>query len=182
MIMAMVTTNQREVLLSTSGTTTWSNVQISSYNSQAVSWGGFAAKLFSAGGQYQWVTWSLLVGFALPFPFWIGHKFFPKLRLDYLNTAVISSFVGLLNIGVNSVTMAWFIIGAWSQLYMRKYHSDWFIKYNYILSAALDGGTQVMVFILSFAVFGTAGSIVSKRVDHLQRLTSTASIPSLLGR
>lgn len=32
-----------------------------------------------------------------------------------------------------------------------------FIKYNYITSAALDGGTQVMVFILTFAVFGGSG-------------------------
>ena len=30
-------------------------------------------------------------------------------------------------------------------------------QYNYILSAALDGGTQVIVFILSFAVFGAGG-------------------------
>lgn len=29
--------------------------------------------------------------------------------------------------------------------------------YNYILSAALDGGTQVMVFILTSAVFGGSG-------------------------
>jgi hypothetical protein len=31
------------------------------------------------------------------------------------------------------------------------------VKYNYLVSAALDGGTQVIVFILSFAVFGGGG-------------------------
>ena len=31
------------------------------------------------------------------------------------------------------------------------------MKYNYILGGALDGGAQVMIFILSFAVFGAAG-------------------------
>jgi hypothetical protein len=56
-----------------------------------------------------------------------------------------------------SVTMAWFVIGAFSQFYLRKYRPNWFIKYNYILSAAMDGGTQVLVFILSFAVFGAGG-------------------------
>jgi hypothetical protein len=36
-----------------------------------------------------------------------------------------------------------------------------FRRYNYLLSAGLDGGTQVIVFILSFAVFGSSG----KQVD-----------------
>ena len=87
----------------------------------------------------------------------------PRLRLDYWNTAVISSFIGLLNVGVNSVTLAWFIGGVISQFYLRKYRPNWFIKYNYVLSAAMDGGTQVMVFILSFAVAGGGGQEVSLR-------------------
>ena len=32
------------------------------------------------------------------------------------------------------------------------------MKYNYILGGALDGGAQVMIFILSFAVFGASGT------------------------
>ena len=32
------------------------------------------------------------------------------------------------------------------------------MKYNYILGGALDGGAQVMNFILSFAVFGAVGT------------------------
>jgi OPT oligopeptide transporter protein len=183
-MMASIVTNQRDTLLNLSGTATWSGQAIQQYNSQAIAWGGFSTKLFSVGGQYQWVTLALLVGFLLPLPFWIGHRFFPKLGLDYFNTALISSYIGLLNVGVNAVTMPWFIIGAWSQLYMRKYHSDWFIKYNYILSAAMDGGTQVMVFILSFAVFGTGGAIAS--ITCTSRFSYTdlvaASVPPILGQ
>jgi hypothetical protein len=44
-----------------------------------------------------------------------------------------------------------------SQLWLRRYHPGWYRKYNYILGGALDGGAQVMIFILSFAVFGAAG-------------------------
>jgi len=33
----------------------------------------------------------------------------------------------------------------------------WYKKYNYILGGALDGGAQVMIFLLSFAVFGASG-------------------------
>ncbi|TID18028.1 OPT superfamily oligopeptide transporter [Venturia nashicola] len=152
-----ITTNQRETLLDIKGTSVWSG-QLQSFNSQAIMWGGLANQLFTAGKRYQWLTFSFLIGFALPVPFWIGHKVFPRLRLDYLNTALIASFIGLLNVGINSVTMPWFIIGAFSQGYLRKKRPNWFIKYNYILSAAMDGGTQVLVFILSFAVFGGSGT------------------------
>ena len=48
-------------------------------------------------------------------------------------------------------------MGLVSQLWLRKYHAGWYRKYNYILGGALDGGAQVMVFILSFAVFGASG-------------------------
>lgn len=131
------------------------------FNSQAVAWGGFSHSLFSAGKRYQWVTWAFLLGFLLPFPFWIAHKFLPKWRLDYWNTALIANYIGLLNIGVNSVTTPWFAIGAFSQFYLRKYRTNWFVKYNYVLSAAMEGGTHVMVFILAFAVNGAAGKEVS---------------------
>ena len=159
--MSSITTNQREILLSIEGSNIWSGQGPQNYNSQAIAWGGLAKDLFSAGGIYQWVTFAFLIGFLLPVPFWIGHRYFPRLRLDYLNTAIIANFIGLLYVGINSVTMPWFYVGVISQWYMRKYRPNWFIKYNYILSAAMDCGTQVIVFILSFAVFGGAGSAVS---------------------
>ena len=49
------------------------------------------------------------------------------------------------------------LVGLASQLWLRRYHPGWYRKYNYILGGALDGGAQVMIFILSFAVFGASG-------------------------
>lgn len=48
-------------------------------------------------------------------------------------------------------------MGIVSQIWLRNYHPRWYRKYNYILGGAFDGGAQVMVLILSFAVFGAAG-------------------------
>ena len=42
-----------------------------------------------------------------------------------------------------------------------RYRPRWFRKYNFLLSAALDGGTQVMVFVYSFAVGGASGTAIS---------------------
>jgi hypothetical protein len=75
--------------------------------------------------------------------------------------------------------MSYFAVAWFSQWFLRTRYPKWFAKYNYILGAgefasipiraagdlglirsrmlALDGGTQVMVFILSFAVLGAAG-------------------------
>ncbi|KAF2398970.1 oligopeptide transporter [Trichodelitschia bisporula] len=159
-IMSSITTNQREILLSVEGTNVWSGQVVQSYNSQAIAWGGLAKELFSVGGRYQWVTLAFIIGFFVPLPFWLLHRRWPKLRLDYWNTAIISYFIGWLCVGINSSILSYFIIGFFSQLYLRKKHPRWFVKYNYILSAAMDGGTQVLVFILTFAVFGGGGKEV----------------------
>ena len=43
----------------------------------------------------------------------------------------------------------YFIVAFASQWYLRTRYPRWFAKYNYILGAALDGGTQIAVFIVS---------------------------------
>jgi hypothetical protein len=53
-----------------------------------------------------------------------------------------------------------------SQVWLRKYHRKWYKSYNYILGGALDGGAQLMIFILSFAVFGAAG--VQRPFPHVR--------------
>ncbi len=58
--------------------------------------------------------------------------------------------------GQTSMITSCIIVGLISQLWLRRYHRVWYRKYNYILGGALDGGAQVMIFILSFAVFGAS--------------------------
>ncbi len=93
-------------------------------------------------------------------PFYLLHKAFPKLRFDYWNTAILVYFVGWLCVGINSSSLMYLVVGYVSQWYLRLYRPNWFIKYNYILSAAMDGGTQVLVFITTFGLQGGAGKNV----------------------
>lgn len=85
-------------------------------------------------------------------------------------TSCYSPYSGWLSVGINSSITSYFAIAFVSQVcshpaakfrlsracqyWMRKKYPKWFARYNYIIAAALDGGTQVMVFILSFAVQG----------------------------
>ena len=70
-------------------------------------------------------------------------------------------YMGWLFVGTNASILSYFTIGIGAQWWLRKYHPNIFVKYNYLVSAALDGGTQVIVFILSFAVFGGSGNAVA---------------------
>ena len=74
-----------------------------------------------------------------------------------LNTSIILQYSCYLSVGVNTQVNTSMALGVFSQWWVRTRYPRWFAKYNYILGAALDGGTQVMVFILSFAVQGAAG-------------------------
>lgn len=83
------------------------------------------------------------------------------------------------------------LIALFSQYYLRRYRTcspqslegcddwcadeifscqtgaTWFRKYNYLLSAGLDGGTQFMVFVATFAVFGGSGAPVVRSISTL---------------
>ena len=79
------------------------------------------------------------------------------IRVESVILPIIYSYASLMSQGTNSPVLSSIIVGLVSQLYLRKYHPGWFKKFNYILGGALDGGAQVMIFILSFAVFGASG-------------------------
>ena len=88
----------------------------------------------------------------------------------------LSQYTGWMYAGVNSTILSGVIIGVISQVWLRKYHSGWYREYNYILGGkfwrvisillrlliysspgAFDGGAQVLIFVLSFAVYGASG-------------------------
>ncbi|KAG2060361.1 OPT superfamily oligopeptide transporter [Suillus hirtellus] len=157
-LMDSIIDNQREILLSVQGTNIWSGQQPQAYNSQAIAWGGLARELFSSGQRYQWVPLSYIIGLAVPLPFWIIHRYWPKLRMDYCYTPIICAYISCLSVGINSSAMSYYSIAFLSQWWLRTRYPRWFKEYNYLVGAALDGGTQVMIFMLSFAVQGAGGT------------------------
>ncbi|MCJ1378457.1 hypothetical protein MMC17_001556 [Xylographa soralifera] len=158
-MMNSIVTNQFDVLTSIEGSNIWSGQNVQQYNTLAVAW-SIAGHMFSVGGRYEWVTLSFLVGFIVPLPFYFAYKLTRIEAFRYINISIILWYMGWLFVGVNSSITVYFALGFMAQFYMRKYHPRIFVKYNYLVSAALDGGTQVIVFILSFAVDGDSGMSV----------------------
>jgi len=155
-MMQTIVTAQAPILLSSEGSNIWSGQNVQQYNTLAVAW-SVASEMFSVGARYQWVTLSYLLGFFVPIPFWILYRYTRLEVFRYFNLSIILWYMGWLFVGVNSSIFSYFVLGIGAQLYLRRYHPATFNKYNYLVSAALDGGTQVIVFILSFAVFGGSG-------------------------
>ena len=116
--------------------------------------------MFSIGRTYSWIVLALPLGFVIPVPFYLLHKRVPHLRLDYFVTPVICWYLGYLSVGINSSVGLYFVIGFFVQFFVRKRYPVWFIRYNYLLAAAISGGTEMLVFGTTFAVQGASGKAV----------------------
>ncbi|KAG8716814.1 hypothetical protein FRC08_008755 [Ceratobasidium sp. 394] len=158
-VMASITSARREVLLDPTGTNVWSGATVQSLNSAAVTW-SLAGQLYGIHGSCKWVPIGLILGMIPTTIQYFIWKKWPKIgpvEVDKLMLPVIYMYAGSLVAGVNSITTSIILVGVISQVWLRRRHPRWYNKYNYILGGGLDGGTQTIVFILSFAVFGASG-------------------------
>ncbi|KAI0316557.1 oligopeptide transporter [Amylostereum chailletii] len=158
-VMVSIVTAQREVLLDPIGTNVWSGQTVQSLNSNAVTW-ALAKDLYGSNGEYFIIPMALFIGAGAVFIHWLVYKRWPKIgsfRIDSVVLPIIFTYSAILGSGVNSSITSSILVGIVSQLWLRRYHPGWYRKYNYLLGGALDGGAQVMIFVLSFAVFGASG-------------------------
>ncbi|TCD60776.1 hypothetical protein EIP91_009533, partial [Steccherinum ochraceum] len=159
-IMKVIIVAQRDILLDVQGSNVWSGQQVQSYNSDAITWGALGNHLYTPSGRYGIVPMSIIIGLAIPLPFWLVHLKFPKLGANRVVTPILCWTLGYLSVGINSSVFTTFCMAVFSQYYLRRFRPRWFRKYNFLMSAALDGGTQVMVFVFTFAVGGGSGKVI----------------------
>jgi len=156
--------SQREALLLPNGNGIYSGTLVQNYGASAVAWGKFSNELYTWGRRYVSVPLALGYGLCLPIPFYILHKFWPHKYLKDFNIPLVMGFVALGVVGVNSGRAMYLLVGLASQVWARIYHPKWFYKYNYVVSAALDGGTQIIILLLSMTVQGGLGSLLSLKI------------------
>lgn len=139
-----------------------------------------SADLYSVGSRYILVPVGLALGFILVFLHRVvvhvsltfsGHvkriadiiQFKPYIRgfdLRDINMPTLTVYSGLLGFQQTqtSPVASTIVAGLFVQYYLRNYRPRIFKDYSYLVTAALDGGSLLCIFILSFAVFGAAGS------------------------
>jgi hypothetical protein len=111
-IMLSVISQQREALLSISGTRVsvpalvfylridtvlcilqlWSGQNAQSYNSNAIAYGALAQQMFASGKTYQMVPAALGIGCLLPIPVWLLHRRFPNFGFNNIHTYIITQY------------------------------------------------------------------------------------------
>ncbi|KAF7365019.1 Oligopeptide transporter [Mycena venus] len=173
-MMKTIVANNRAILKDPIGSRLWSGWIVQQYNSAyfvlivpepaSIAMGALGKELFAFGKPYWLIPFAMFLGLFMPIPFWLIWKFSnPKSKLAkfmrYLNLPIILLYIGFLPYSVNGQWTSCMIIGVYSQWWLRTRRPRWFAKYNYILSAALDGG-RLSFFILSFAVFGASGNAI----------------------
>ncbi|KAJ4479714.1 OPT oligopeptide transporter protein-domain-containing protein [Lentinula edodes] len=139
---------------------TCQNVQV--FGTASIIWGAIGSRLqFTEGHSYYPLMFCFLIGAACPAILWVLTKKFPRSKLGYINFPVIfggPAYVPPAN-SVNYLT--WAFVGFIFQHLVRRRRFLWWAKYNYVLSAALDGGTAVGViliyFCLQYPLNGTIG-------------------------
>ncbi|EPS95634.1 OPT oligopeptide transporter [Fomitopsis schrenkii] len=150
--------SQRDAILSVSGTRLWSGYNVEVYNTSAVAWGALGPHMFSGQSLYRVVPISLAIGLFLPIPFYIAHRIWPNVGFQYFNASIICQYAGDIYGGITSYINTTQVIGLFTQWWLRTHCPRWFVEYNYLVAAAMDAGTQVVIFILNFAIFGAAGT------------------------
>ncbi|KAF6835534.1 peptide transporter mtd1 [Colletotrichum plurivorum] len=155
-VMTTIVSSQRETLLDSKGNNVWSGSTMQSLNSQAITW-ALAKEMYGAAGRYVIVPLGLLIGACLPLIHWGVIRVVPRVRDWPINTTIIVAFAGKTYFGNTSWIWSSIAVGVFSQFWLRRRLPRVYNKYNYLIGAALDGGSQVVIFILSFAVFGASG-------------------------
>ncbi|KAL2843107.1 OPT oligopeptide transporter protein-domain-containing protein [Aspergillus pseudoustus] len=157
-VMITIVNSQREILLDPIGNSVWSGATVQNLNSQAITW-SLAKEVYGIHGRYLIVPLGLVIGLALPFAHWGVIKLVPRVRKWPLNTAIITSYAGAQTYyGSTSWINSTIAVGIFSQAWLRRRMPGIYNKYNYLIGAALDGGSQLIIFILSFAVLGASGT------------------------
>lgn len=115
--------------------------------------------MFGPDSNYYIVLWAFVIGFFLPIPFWLLDRFFPKVGFKYVNIPMILVGLATLPGSTSSWITCSFMIMLASQYYFKRRYRDLFVKYNYLISTALDSGTSLMVFLLAMALYGGVSGV-----------------------
>ncbi|KAF8577798.1 OPT oligopeptide transporter [Ramaria rubella] len=123
------------------------------FGTASIIWGVIGpANQFSKGQLFYALTYFFLIGTILPVIPWLIVKKWPNSPAKYINFPVIFNGTGLIPPASAVNYVPWAIVGFIFQYTIRRRHFSWWTKYNYVLSAALDGGLAVSVIIIFFCL------------------------------
>jgi hypothetical protein len=97
-------------------------------------------------------VYAFIIGTFLPLPFWLWKWRYPQSWVRWVSTPLIllSMYFSPPAMGINY--SSWFLVGFVFQYLIRKRNFAWWIKFNYVTSAAMDSGTMISVLFIFFTL------------------------------
>lgn len=156
-LMVTVIANQKEILLDPIGNRIWSGAYFQKDLASLVTW-SLAADMYGIRGKYPIISLAFAIGACLPILHKIITKVIPATRKWQVNTAILAGMCLHTPFGLAAGDWTGMAVGFVSQVYLRRWRPRTYIKYNFLIGAALDGGAAITLFVLTMAVFGVFGS------------------------
>ncbi|XP_028107393.1 oligopeptide transporter 4-like [Camellia sinensis] len=118
-------------------------------------------RIFGHLGSYEALNWFFLGGALGPCVVWLLHRAFPtQTWIPLINLPVLLGATAYMPPATALNYNSWILVGTIFNFFVFRYRKDWWQRYNYILSAALDAGVAFMAVLLYFTV-GMAGRNVT---------------------
>lgn len=119
----------------------------------SIIWGAIGpARLISPGQMYSGLLWFFAAGAIAPIPFYFLAKRYPLSFWRYVNMPVFFAGVGAMPPASGINYASWVLTGFIFNYCIRRFHFRWWMRYNYILSAALDAGVAIAMVVIFFTL------------------------------
>ncbi|KDN37828.1 hypothetical protein RSAG8_09882, partial [Rhizoctonia solani AG-8 WAC10335] len=123
------------------------------FGTASIIWGVIGPALqFSKGQIYYGLSFFFLIGAIAPALAWLVSRRYPNSFVKYVNFPVIFNGTGLIPPASAINFVPWAIVGFIFQYVIRRRHFQWWVKYNYVLSAALDSGVAISIVVIFFCL------------------------------
>ncbi|KAF7335307.1 OPT oligopeptide transporter [Mycena sanguinolenta] len=131
----------------------WVCSSVNVFATASLTWGGIGPhRLFSPGGMYNALLYGFLIGALSPIPFYYLARRYPLSYWRYVNMPVFFGGVGAIPAASAYNYAGWALTGFIFNYVIRRRNFRWWMRYNYILSAALDAGVALCLIIMFFAL------------------------------
>ncbi|WFC99208.1 hypothetical protein MYAM1_001952 [Malassezia yamatoensis] len=163
----------------------WDGRKVHIFRSASIIWGAVGPQRFFSG-RYSTLYYGFALGVLIPFIPWLLHKRKERIKRTILRDSIFSkTVVPIILHGAiappatpTNIILSGLICAFLSQKWAREKHPEWFAKFNYVLSAALDAGSSInalTVFLMSITVFrwwGLPHMFAGQDAEHCQVVSS----------
>jgi OPT family oligopeptide transporter len=123
------------------------------FATSSVIWGAVGPRrLLNPGAPYSGLLWFFPIGILSPIPFYFLARRYPLSWWRYINVPVFFAGLGAMPPASGINYISWVLCGFIFNYLIRRFHFRWWMRYNYILSAALDAGVAIGMIVVFFTL------------------------------